>query len=318
MKHHKPRLATLIPIILLLVAVSLSGQSRGDVLLQKGTQAFGGAQYDEALRLFRDLILDSGLESYHPAAYFWIVKSHMALGQYEDAEKNLELFLNEFPESEHYVEGSYQWGRLLFLQSEYEQAIQALQRFIGEHTDSPYVANSYFWIAESLYALGQFTDAYKIFSIVTDTFPSSFKVEAATYRKSLIELKEREQELLKLLKWSHEEYLRAVENFQRKERSYEQAIVSYQRRIANLSSQSLESEVQDLTVKVKGLEEDLDSYKRQVEVLTSQLALSGGSSGNGVGNRNVGNSTAALLALKQEILDLRSFYLQKLGEETGR
>jgi hypothetical protein len=61
---------------------------------------------------------------------------------------------------------------------------------------------------------------------VTD-YPQSFKVEAARYRLSLIEFKRREEQLLRLLKWSHEDFLKTVEEFRRRQAAYEQELAAY-------------------------------------------------------------------------------------------
>ena len=294
--------------LLMVIATGAVAQNTGEALLKRGIDQFGAANYDDAIRVFRDIILDNAMTGYHDEAYFWIAKSYIALGQYDDAEKNLEFFISEFPESPNYPESLYQRGRLLFLKNEYESAILALQDYIDRYPDSAFVANSYFWIGEALYGLGQFDRARLTFSIVVDEYPASFKVEAARYRISLIDLKEREQELLKLIKWSHEEYLQALDDFQRRERSYEQALAAYRRRIADLTSAGREQEIQKLQATVTQLQSDVARYKSEAETLKAQLdrLLSG----------QVGVSTSSardvLLDLKTELLDLKSTYLKEL------
>ena len=283
-----------------LVVTSLAQtESSGDLHLRQAINTFAQGQYDEALRLFRNIILDSAQADLHGDSYFWIAKSYMALGQYESASKNLEFFLSEYSHHKYYPEGLYQRGRLVFLQGGYEAAVQALEDFANRYPESPFVANSYFWIGESLYALGHFGDALDIFKIVVDRFPTSFKIEAARYRVSLIELKERERELLKLLKWSHEEYLKALEEFDLKERSYEQAILSYQRRIREYESGDEEDpQVKSLQDTVKELQAQIENYKELLaaspDITESVSAPSG---------------TQELLDLKQQALELKSYYL---------
>ncbi len=96
--------------------------------------------------------------------------------------------------------------------------------------------NAYFWVGESLYALGKLDQALSVFRKVLRDYPASFKAEAAQYRVSLIELGRKEAELAKLLKWSHENSLKTIEEFQRRERAYEQAIETYQKRLAASST----------------------------------------------------------------------------------
>ena len=277
------------------------------MLLRRGIAQFGTAEYDDSIRAFRDIILDSDLTGYHDEAYFWTAKSYIALGQYSEAEKNLEFFISEFPDSPIRPESLYQRGRLLFLRNEYEASILALEEYISAFGESAFVANSYFWIGEALYCLGHFDRARVIFSIVVDEYPSSFKVEAARYRISLIDLKEREEELLKLIKWSHEEYLQALEDFQRRERSYEQALSAYQRRVADLTSDSNEEEIASLKETVQSLTLSVSEYRGEAQRLQSQLdrLLSSPFAAT------ISESESTLIDLKVELLELKSQYLER-------
>ncbi|MDR2052305.1 MAG: hypothetical protein LBP80_02745, partial [Treponema sp.] len=51
---------------------------------------------------------------------------------------------------------------------------------------------------------------------------------------ALINQKKIEVELLSILKWTHEESLKTVEEYQRRERTYDQAIIAYQKKIAEM------------------------------------------------------------------------------------
>jgi TolA-binding protein len=297
-------------IALLLANYSLFAQTQGETLLRNGITLFGNTSYDDAIRIFREIILDSEYTGYHDEAYFWIAKSYIALRQYEDAEKNLEFFIAEFPDSPTIPESLYQRGRLLFLRHEYEAAILALKEHIDRFPDSSFVANSYFWIGEALYAQGQFEPARDIFSIVVNEYPSSFKVEAARYRVSLIDLKEREEELLKLIKWSHEEYLNALEDFQRRERNYEQAIAVLQRKLADLNAGAKDREITQLKESIVELEAVISKSESEIDTLKEnldQLIASTITAPN--------NSRDVLLDLKTELLDLKSYYLQRQNED---
>ena len=73
--------------------------------------------------------------------------------------------------------------------------------------------------------------------MVIEDYPSSPKREAAAYRLEIIEQRKREEELLQLLKVTHEESLKAAEDYEKKVQRYEQAIISYQKRIMELEAQ---------------------------------------------------------------------------------
>jgi len=217
------------------IFVSAQQASDGRGVLQKGLTEFQNARYGDALHEFQGIILNPSYTAVQGDAYFWISLSYMALGRLDDAEKNLEFFLLNFPENANVPEATYQKGRLLYLQGEYNKAIQVLYAFIQSYKDNPFAGNAYYWIGESLYSLGHFDEAKKVFQAVVQDYPTSFKVEAAQYKVSLINLQNRESQLLRLLKWSHEEALQAQQEYQVRERAYQQALIAYQRKIAELA-----------------------------------------------------------------------------------
>ena len=73
--------------------------------------------------------------------------------------------------------------------------------------------------------------------MVIDDYPSSPKREASAYRLEIIDQRKREEELLQLLKVTHEESLKAAEDYEKKVRRYEQAILAHQKRIMELEAQ---------------------------------------------------------------------------------
>ncbi|OHD25799.1 MAG: hypothetical protein A2064_05205 [Spirochaetes bacterium GWB1_66_5] len=196
--------------------------------LQAGLAAFQQQQYQQALQSFRRIIDEEADQA--PDAEYWSAMAYMALEMLDEADRALEHYLARYPGHALAGEAHYQKTRLLFLERDYENALQASYEFIRSNPGSAYVPNAYFWIGESLYSLGRLEEAERIFAKVLRDYPRSYKVEAASYRLSLLEFKKREEELLRLLKWSHEEFLRAVEEYQRREKTYEQALSAYQQR----------------------------------------------------------------------------------------
>ena len=266
--------------VFILSAAFLSAQS-ADNVLEKGISNFRMGKYDESLSAFREVIINSNLKAYHSDAYFWIAKSYMALRQLDNAEENIEFFILNYPKHKYYEEALYQKGRLMFLQKDYENCIQESYSFIEQYPDSAYVANAYFWTAESLYELGRIEEAESLYTHIIYNYPSSFKVESANYRLSLIEQKYREESLVELLKLTHEEYLKSIEEFQVREKTYENALDSYQKRLSVLDSgsstqqqsgQSLSLEILDLQTKLRNRENEIMALKRKNAELEYRLA----------------------------------------------
>jgi len=263
------KLRRIFSLILFLGVISsfVFSQDKGESILRRGIEQYKNSDFSYAIYDFREITLDDDYSAYHGDAYFWIAKSFIALNQLEDAEKNLEYFLLKYPGNPNYPEGFYQKGRLLYLQREYQKSIQAFYSFIESYPDNPYIPNSYYWIGESLYQFGQVEKALTIFKHLVSSYPFSYKIEAAKYRISLINLEKRERELLKFLKWSHEESLKTLEEFQIREKTYEQALSAYQKKLAKFAEEGSSSQVEALTLEVIEKDKEIISLKNQISKL---------------------------------------------------
>lgn len=310
-------------LILLFPALSLSGQSTdgGARQLASSLETFRAGSYQEALLGFRDILLDSSLEAYHGTAYFWIARSQMAMKNYDGAARDLEYFLNSYSNSTFYDEGMYWKGRLLFLQGYTEKAVSALYAFIESYPEHQYAANAYFWIGEALFGLGHFEKARRVFNLILSDYPESFKVEASRYRLSLIDMKEREEELMRLLRISHEEYLSALEEFQRREKAYDQAIAAYQRKLTALAADDKESLVNELNRELNEQKQTIASIRAENQRLASELEQTKNlleEEGEDLPaivespSSTVSEQAADLLSIKEDALELKAFYIEWL------
>ena len=250
--------------ILLFFTFFSYGADTGEELLMRGITKFRNGDFNQAIYDFREITLDSSYKVYQGDAYFWLVKCYITLNQYDDAEKNLEFYLLQYPDNRLYEEGFYQKGRLLYLQTEYEKSIQVFYSFIETYPESPFLGNSYYWIGECLYELGHAEKALTIFTYVVNSFPTSFKVEAARYKISLINLQKRERELLTFLKWSHEESLNTIEDFQIREKTYEQALEAYQKKLSDFAEKGSSSQIEALTNEMIGKDREIITFKNQI------------------------------------------------------
>jgi TolA-binding protein len=275
MAHRRKALVTVLVACLCLSAPLLGAQSASAASdLKEGIDLFRSAQYDKAILLFHNVILDPTADDQKAQAYFLIAKSYMAVGKLDDAEHNLEFYLATYPKGTDYPEALYQKGRLLFLQDEYENAIQAIQGFVASYPRNPLVSSAWFWAGECLYSLGRLDDALAVYQKILSDYPTSIKVEASQYKVSLIQLQKKEQELSKLLKWSHEDFLRTVEDFQNRERTYQQAIEAYQRRLAGAGQSDDQKTIADLQSALAAKTDQANKLTAEVARLTAQASAS--------------------------------------------
>jgi Tfp pilus assembly protein FimV len=200
--------------------------------------------------------------------------------------------------------------------------------------------SSLYWSGECLYALGRLEEAERAFQAVVQNFPSSVKVEASAYRISLIGLEYRQRELLKLLTWSHEESLRSVEDFRRREKAYEASIALYQKQISDskrgaASDQDktladLRAQVADLGSQLAASDAKLQAAQAESEALRASLAAAEDSEAkvaeapapstpNAPSQATIDKDTkAAALDAKARALDLLSYYLENIAQTESK
>lgn len=263
-------------VVMSLLCIFLSGisaQTRsndpGLKILAQGKDYFQQGRYADALASFRELGTASvGVQA---DALFWQVKSLMALQRFDEAHANLEKFLQKYPKDPNRPEAMYLRARLLYLSADLQGAVAAFTTFLESYRTSSFAPNAYYWMGEGLLTLGKLDEAEKLFRIVLDQYPSSFKAEAASYKLSLITLRHREEELLGLLKWSHEENIKNIEDFQRKELAYIEGIKAYQNRLIRLAPDDFKAELLILQTRMQEYQQQSQAAQIRNEDLNSQL-----------------------------------------------
>jgi outer membrane protein assembly factor BamD (BamD/ComL family) len=303
---------TLIVAVFLCSAALLGAQATG---LLAGVTAVESGDYPAAITALRAVVADPGQAAVHGDAYLLLAKAEIASGRLKEATATLEHYLLTFPKHRSYAEGVYLKGRLLYLQGEFENAIIALEQFRKTYPDSLFVPNATYWSGESLFALGNLDEALATMRAVVKQWPDSPRAEAAGYRASLIELHKREAELLKLLKASHQETLKTIEDYQRRERMHEQAVAAYQRRLASDGADS-DKEVVRLEQALAERERELARLRAQLDALARQGAAQPAAAATSPPPAPGQSAQAArLLEAKARALDLKSRLMRRLGGE---
>lgn len=259
------RITSLIFLFILTVTALSAQETAGDIALNRGLEDMRNGRIEAAASAFREIIEDSSMKSYFPEALYWLIKADIALENYEEASRAVDGFLSNFQKHPYTEEITYNRGRLLFLEKDPDSAIAALSNFADVYPDSAFRSSAFYWIGESLMALGQLEDADAVFSQLLSQYPSSIKREAARYRRSEISLLYRERELLDLLKWSHEEYLQDSEDFYRREAAYTELIAGFRSSQTgnNLTKKLLMEKTQLLDIKSFYINELMRLYNDQ-------------------------------------------------------
>lgn len=286
-------------VFLCVVASALGAQSAPPTILALGQDAYAKGEYLAALTQFQKLLADPDART-RPDPYLWLAKTYFAILDTKNAALNLDYYLQNFPKDPARAEGLYLQARILYSDGDYPHAIEAFGQYLDQSPDGDQVANALFWMAESAFALGHYREASNLYTKIVEGYPSSFKLEASRYRLSVIDLRHREEELLKLLQWSHAEALNSAEEFQRREKAYQQSLAAYQKKVLELQSSDLGSKVAALEELNRQKDSQISALKLQGTAPAEKTAVASGDQ----------TSTIRLLELKVQALALKAYFLE--------
>ena len=220
MKVFSPVISHIIAVLALLTIstfsvvaqqIVLDGSSNPtqNLFVQQGLDYLEQGQFQQAQAIFGILRNDSRFANIHAEANYWFAQAALASGDLAAAREGFDTLIGQFSTSPNIniIEAHYHRARLNYSLGEYRQAIDTLAEFRARYPGSDFVGNSYYWSGEAHLSLGENVEAARMFRTVLEAYPFSFRVESARYKLSLIDVSQREEELLEILRWSHEEYL---------------------------------------------------------------------------------------------------------------
>jgi len=224
------------------VSTAQSSQSEYVRRIQNGLQLYDLSRWYEAAIEFRRAQDNAVNSNDWSQALYWVILSELAYSDYGSALKDMDELQIKAPYSSFNRDMNYHRARVYFNQGFFDEALLLFRQYADstaeiDRESSDRKAAAFFWMGECLYSMGQFDEAENFYAWVVVMYPESLKKDAASYRIDLIKQKKIETELLALLQWSHEESLRTSEDYQRRLRTYEYALNTYQRRIAELTGQ---------------------------------------------------------------------------------
>lgn len=325
-----PKRAFALAALSLALAAAAEAQTLPDVPpgpadnLRRGIELFADAKYADALSFFDSIYMDPKAGPLRAEGAYWSAITLIASGDPKAAEKAIESFFAAFPGHPRTAELGYHKARAAFLQKDYERAVKAFQAYAAANPRGESLSAAVYWAAESLYNLGRLEEAEGLYKSIGERFPESAKAEAAKYRLNLIQFKYREDELLTLLKWSHEESLRIIEEFQRREKAYEQALEVYQKRYGEAkrgvaqTQATLEEQVASLKLAMDDLARRLQEKDARVAELEKSLAAKPEPAAPAAPQAaSAAPEEAELLAMKERTLTLIQFYLERLAARSS-
>ncbi|MDR1072149.1 MAG: tetratricopeptide repeat protein [Treponema sp.] len=221
--------------------ISAASSTAFSSAFQQGVALYGQGKWIDAAVKFREAHGAAATGDECAEAVYWLCLVEEACGDFESAIRNLEILERTNGGASRKAEIPYLKGRAFYSLGRYDEAIILFKGYADRMPVDSAAAiaqksAALYWTGECLFALGQLDMAQDVFFMIARQYPQSVKYEASVYRIALIYQKKVEQELLELLRQSHEEFLKTIEEYQRRERSYAQALLAYQKRIAALEA----------------------------------------------------------------------------------
>ncbi|CEM60668.1 outer membrane protein assembly factor BamD [Treponema phagedenis] len=238
--------------------------------LTAGLDAYARSDWSSAIFSFQKAMKPQSAQ--YNEAWYWLIMAHASAHNYQIALTQAEKFIQANPRSQRMPEVVYQRGRIFCLCGAHENSINELYAFIKRWANHSQVPSAYYWIGENLYLTGRFPEARSIFSRILIDHPQSAKVEAARYKIALIDQSKTQEELLKLLKMSHEEFLRLTEESEKREKIYNQTIEAYQKKIGEMNKDPRTAELEQLLKEERQKNIELYDALTMVEMKNQELS----------------------------------------------
>jgi TolA-binding protein len=253
-------------------------QAQTQSRIRTGINLYSQGKWHEAVQELRRAQAEAPTKELRGEALFWISLSELSAGEYEASLRDMDALEETDPGTYRLKELPYHRARVLYYLGRFDEAIILFRLYadaifpadgtVLSQTEITRKASAYYWIGECLYSMGQLDRAGEFFRLVTDVYPGSSKYEASSYRLAMINQKKVETELLALLQWSHEESLKNMEEFRRKESAYDQAMSAYQKRINDMLK---DTRLQDLEDSNSHFREQLILAEERIRSLESSL-----------------------------------------------
>ena len=263
MTYKKPVISILLFIAGFTVTSAQSRAVSEAELIKTGIAFYSEGKYTEAAGILQ-------LAGPAPEALYWLSLSELSAGNYTKSLSHLDALEKAGAGSRWSADIPYHRARCYYYLGRHEEVLDSLKKYTDTLDDSDLrKAQGYYWQGESLFAMGLLDKAADAFSIVMEKYPHSAKYEASYYRLNLINQKKAEAELLSILKWSHEESLKSLDDYQRREKTYEEAIAAYQRQINDIiaGNEALENAAAE-----SGYQDRLVAANRHIAALEASLA----------------------------------------------
>ncbi|MBQ9630755.1 MAG: tetratricopeptide repeat protein [Treponema sp.] len=253
--------------IFLNVSIFFASQKNemAELAFTQSCDAFKEGDWSSAMILLRKAL--SFEENNNPDTWYMLISSEMYASSYEQASRDCDFFIENFPSSYYIPYVQYQKGRTLFLAKEYEKSILHLSDFCHQYGENEMYASALFWMAESFFESYNYAEAKSLYERILNDFPEDSKFPLAQERLKTISERSREEKLLYLLKKTGEAYLSAKEGYEKNLKMYDTVSATSAdatKRLSDLQQKNTELENENAYLRSRVAE--LENYRENERI----------------------------------------------------
>jgi tetratricopeptide (TPR) repeat protein len=287
-------------LIFLWIFIALGGIHHGSAQthrsgLDLGINLYRAGKWSEAAWELRRSQMEAANPGQLAESLYWISLTEFSLGEYAAVLRDINDLQRIAPAGLRINNILYYKGRSLYYLERHNEALvlfRAYANFLdrsGPNTPGALVQKSVlaYWIGECLFSLGQQDQAVEQFTSVVNARPRSEKYEAAFYRIALIRQNKIQAEILDMLNWSYDEYLKNVEEYRQREEAYDKTIDAYRTQVDRILLDA--SQRTELEAEIARYQKLLAEAEAQIHILETSLNNAGKtsvSSGTGPGTED--------------------------------
>lgn len=147
---------------------------KNEVRFQRAWLQYRNGNYAEALEGFMEIYGEDARSDRGTESLFWAAESHFQLGNVSRAAELFSQYLRDVPSGKHVDAAHYALGWSYFRQGNYSRAAEQFRTFLNEYRTTgeseyvPYRSDALLRLADSYYALKQYSEAIRTYRQVAD------------------------------------------------------------------------------------------------------------------------------------------------------
>jgi len=139
-----------------------------DVMPEAGATTLQLPEAHESIELYQNVLTLYPEREDNDSVLYQLARAYEMDGQPQQSLQTLTRLVNDYPDSDYLLEAQFRRGEILFVQTDYEQAVQAYQIVVNSGEGSPFYRQSLYKTGWSYFKLSLLNDSLDAFTVLLD------------------------------------------------------------------------------------------------------------------------------------------------------